>query len=720
MADKKRLSLSTKIIIGMALGIFCGLFWGNKVAWLGPIGIGYILLLQMTILPYIIASLMVGIGSLTYEQARQVAVKVGVITLIIWVLGFALFFAMPLVFPSLETAAFFSDVTLTPPQQIDYFDLYIPSNPFHSMAANSIPAVVLFCLAVGVALIGIKDKAKLLDPLKVVSTALSKITNGIVSLMPYGVFAITAASAGTLSIEEFSKLQVFVWIHIIAALLLAFLILPLLVSSFTSFRYREVVAVSKNSLIAAFVTGNLFVILPVLTEDAKELFRKKGLYRDRTGEYVDIVVPVSFNFPNLGKLSNILFVLFAVWFTGDSLKMGDYPFLLFGGILSMFGSINVAVPFLLDGVRVPADLFQLFMISGIISSKFSTMLAAMNLLVVTLGSTALLTGIGKINWKRLGFSSLITLIIVSATLVSTHQLLQHLVHTDYTMDEVLLNMQMANKNDVSHLPEIIDKGDINSSTPNASAADIIKRGVLRVGFVDDNLPFAYHNNADKLVGFDIEMMQRLAAELGVKLELTAFDKSELFEAVNLGQVDICMSGLYITTPSLSRVLFTEPLLDLTMGMVVRDYRKEEFASLELLHAKQSVTVAYKELFPGMPHIMTTLPNVKFVEIDDLRRFFEQEDDQYDGLMISLEAGMAWTLLYPEYTAVFYGATRFPVAYAVAINNNTLQDFLSSWIRLQRTMGVVDQLSSYWIKGENAQPRRRRWSIAKDVLGWIRE
>jgi len=246
---KKRLGLSTKIILGMVLGILCGLFWGDKAAWLGPIGVGYILLLQMTILPYIIASLMVGIGSLTYEQSRQVAVKVGVITLIIWALGLALFFAMPLVFPSLETAAFFSDVTLTPPQQIDYFDLYIPSNPFHSMAANSIPAVVLFCLAVGVALIGIKDKAKLLDPLKVVSTALSKITNGIVSLMPYGVFAITAASAGTLSIEEFSKLQVFVWIHIIAALLLAFFILPLLVSSFTSFRYREVVAVSKNSLI---------------------------------------------------------------------------------------------------------------------------------------------------------------------------------------------------------------------------------------------------------------------------------------------------------------------------------------------------------------------------------------------------------------------------------------------------------------------------------------
>ena len=720
MADKKRLSLSTRIIIGMALGILCGLFWGTRVAWLGPIGIGYILLLQMTILPYIIASLTVGIGSLTYEQARQVAVKVGLITLIIWGLGFALFFTLPLVFPNLETAAFFSDVTLSPPREIDYFDLYIPSNPFHSMAANSIPAVVLFCLAIGVALIGIKDKTKLLDPLKVVATALSKITNAIVALMPYGVFAITAASAGTLSIEEFSRLQVFVWIHIVAALLLSFLILPLLVTSFTSFTYREVVAVSKNGLVAAFVTGNLFVVLPVLTEDAKELFRKKGQYHNRTGEYVDIVVPVCFNFPNLGKLSNILFVLFAIWFTGDSLKMGDYPFLLFGGILTMFGSINVAVPFLLNGVRVPADLFQLFIISGIISSKFSTLLAAMNLLVVTLGSTALLTGIGKINWKRLGGSALIIVIIVAATLVSTHKLLQHLVNTDYTMDEVLLNMQMANTNNVSNIPEVIDKEDISNHDPNASVAEIIKRGVLRVGFVDNNLPFAYHNNTNKLVGFDIEMVQRLAAELDVKLKLTAFEKSELFEAVNLGQVDICVSGLYITTPSLSRVLFTEPLFDLTMGMVVRDYRKEEFASLELLRAKKSVTVAYKELFPGMPHIMAALPRVQFVEIADLREFFEQKNEQYDGLMISLEAGMAWTLLYPDYTAVFYKATHFPVAYAVAINNNDLQNFLSSWIRLQRTMGVVDELSAYWIKGENARPRGKRWSIAKDVLGWIKE
>ena len=705
----------------MALGIVCGLFWGEDVAWLGPVGTGYIKLLQMTILPYIIASLTVGIGSLSYDQARQVAVKVCLLTLAIWAVGFLLFFAMPVVFPDMKTAAFFSDVTIAPPKQIDYFAMYIPSNPFHSMSSNAIPAVVLFCLAIGIALIGIEDKARLIDPLKTVSAALSKVTNGIVALMPYGVFAITAASAGTLSIDEFEKLQVYIWIHVVASLLLSFLILPLLVTSFTRFRYLDVVTFSKDALVTAFVTGNLFVILPVLTENAKELFKKYDLYREKPGEYVDIVIPVSFNFPNLGKISTFLFVLFAVWFSGGSLRLGDYPFLLFGGILTMFGSVNVAIPFLLDGVRVPSDLFQLFVVSGVISGKFSTLLAAMNLLAITLGSTALLTGVGKIQWRRLCFAALACVCIVAATLVATRQVLVKTVNTAYQMDEVLLNMQVATKlHDKSSQATEALAPQGYTPQPDATAADIITRGTLRVGLVEDNLPFAYHNNQDELVGFDIDLMKLLATEMGVKVEFVHYQSDEeLFNAVNSGLVDICASGLYVTAPSLAQVRFSQPVFDLTMALVTRDHRKAEFENLEALAKKEHARIAYQKLFPGMPAIMARFPGLEFVKVDSNSDYFE-DDENYDALMINLEAGMAWTLLYPDFTAIFYKATRFPMAYAVGQNNSALQDFLSSWLTLKKTMGAVDTMSSYWIKGENAKPRQPRWSIARDVLGWKKD
>ena len=54
------MSLSTKIIIGLILGIAVGLFFGEHVAFLSYGADAFILLLQMSVLPYIVASLVAG------------------------------------------------------------------------------------------------------------------------------------------------------------------------------------------------------------------------------------------------------------------------------------------------------------------------------------------------------------------------------------------------------------------------------------------------------------------------------------------------------------------------------------------------------------------------------------------------------------------------------------------------------------------------------------
>ena len=53
----KNLSLSTKVLLGVLFGILTGLFFGEEVAWMGIIGDIFIGLLQMTVLPYIMFSL---------------------------------------------------------------------------------------------------------------------------------------------------------------------------------------------------------------------------------------------------------------------------------------------------------------------------------------------------------------------------------------------------------------------------------------------------------------------------------------------------------------------------------------------------------------------------------------------------------------------------------------------------------------------------------------
>jgi Na+/H+-dicarboxylate symporter len=80
------------------LGIITGIFFGEQVAFLKIFGDIFILSLQMTVLPYIIVSLIAGLGGLTFETAGMLAKKCGWIILILWGIGIIMVLLMPLAF----------------------------------------------------------------------------------------------------------------------------------------------------------------------------------------------------------------------------------------------------------------------------------------------------------------------------------------------------------------------------------------------------------------------------------------------------------------------------------------------------------------------------------------------------------------------------------------------------------------------------------------------
>ena len=73
MPSRRPLSVSSQVVLALLLGVVVGLFFGERIAFLQIIGKAFILLLQMTVLPYIVLSLITGLGNLTYEQVKTLA-----------------------------------------------------------------------------------------------------------------------------------------------------------------------------------------------------------------------------------------------------------------------------------------------------------------------------------------------------------------------------------------------------------------------------------------------------------------------------------------------------------------------------------------------------------------------------------------------------------------------------------------------------------------------
>jgi Na+/H+-dicarboxylate symporter len=172
-----RFDLTRKVIIGFIAGIAAGLVFGDRCAILHPISNIFMNLWEMTILPALIISLIAGVGSLKQSHARDIVIRAGLVLLAIWTIGVASSFAMQLAFPPLDRAFFFSTTDLAQPEDFNYIEAFIPYNPFHSLSQGLFSAVIIFCLLIGFALIGDRNKSSLLSLFDNLSNVFLRMTD---------------------------------------------------------------------------------------------------------------------------------------------------------------------------------------------------------------------------------------------------------------------------------------------------------------------------------------------------------------------------------------------------------------------------------------------------------------------------------------------------------------------------------------------------------------
>ncbi len=713
------------ILIGLGLGIATGLFLGELAGFLKFAADAYVRLLQMTVLPYVIVSMIAGFGTLDVTQARRLFLRVGVLTLVLWALALGLVFLMPLAFPTVVTASFFSTTLVEEPPPLDFISLYIPTNAFHSLANNVVPAVVLFSGFLGIALIGIEKKEPLLSGLQVLEKVLARANRFAVSLTPLGLFAIAANTVGTLDIEQVGRLRVFLIGYGAMSLLLVFWILPGLVACLTPIPATRILQSTRDALITAFMTGELFVVLAVLVDRSKELLKEHGLDEPEEGASADIIIPAFYNFPHVAKLLSLSFVLFAAWYSDTVVSLATRVQFALAGIASLFGSMNSAIPFLLDLARVPADTFQLFLATGVVNSRFGTLAAAMHMVVLALAGTYAMTGRLRFSPPRILRYCVITVVATGITLAGISFLLRLTSRSRYDMGHVAMEMQFRRQPSrkavvLSELPK--EPPSKRDGVSNLEA--VRERGRLRVGYFEGAVPYSFVNDRGELVGFDIEMAYHLAAELGVALELVPVARAHVADILEADLCDVVMAGIPVTPDLAARMDFSAPYLDETLAFIVPDHRRADFSSANWIRKTPGLRVVVPDLpylqllvhreFPGV----TTIPSP--LDKTGLTDFFEGRGEPVDALVLTAERGSFRTLLRPAFSvAVPHPVVlKIPLAYPVARHDLELARFMTLWIDLKKKDGTIQSLYDHWILGHDARPPKKRWSVLRNVLHWV--
>jgi ABC-type amino acid transport substrate-binding protein len=603
---------------------------------------------------------------------------------------------------------------------VDFLDLYIPANPFSSMARAVVPAIVVFSIALGVALIGIERKGPLLEVLEVVRSALDRVTGFVVRLAPLGVFALMASAAGTLDLADLGRIEVYIVVYTAVALVLVFWVLPVLVATLTPLRYSQVLGPVRDALVTAFATGNLLIVLPILADRGKKVLADAGVGAETSESAVDVLVPASFTIPNMGKLLSLAFVPFAGWFTGFELAPSQYPLFATVGFASFFGEPVVSLPFLLSLLRIPADTFELFVTIDVITSRFGTLLAAAHTVVLALLAAFVMSGQVRIRWPRLAVFAAGSAALLMVTILGARALFTYGREAQYTGYRDFIEMEPVTgpleARELDALPAPLPPGSVSGQRLEL----IEKRGSLRVGYFADALPRAFRNARGRLVGFDIEMAQLLARELDVELELVRIERSDVSAHLEDGRCDLVVSGAVIAPEAARFVRFSKPVRDLTLAFVVPQERRDAFTEWNDLRRWRGLTLGlgpspyYRRLLESL------LPDARIVSLSSSRDFFTQKRGSIDALVIGAEVGSAWTLVYPRYAVAVPRPDRIavPEGYAMPHGEVRLHDVVDAFISLKISDGTTRTLFEHWFEGRSPTRHRRRWSIVHDVLGWL--
>ena len=280
--------LHSKIFAGMVLGVLAGIAFHSSIVEIKPIGTAFIRLIQMVVVPLVLASLLVGTASLGDPKNLG---RIGLKTLVYYLVSTAAAITVGLVLANLfrpgsgldpaiqarllENYGGAAGEKIAGMQQtvnpVQTFLNMIPANPVEALSRGEILQVIFFAIFTGVALIFLP--AEKADPVirffDGLFDAMIQIVSMVIKIAPYGVFALIAAVVGDFGVQILLSLLKYTLV-VIGGLMIMFFVYPTVVRLFTGMKPSFFLKGVRPAQLIAFSTSSSGATLPVTLEVCEE------------------------------------------------------------------------------------------------------------------------------------------------------------------------------------------------------------------------------------------------------------------------------------------------------------------------------------------------------------------------------------------------------------------------------------------------------------------
>lgn len=268
--------LYVKITIMLILGMVAGAALGEKASLLKPLGDVFVNLLKMLIVPLVFFTISAGVTKMeSPKELGRIGTGIMLYYVVTSTLAAAVGTLMGLVIrPGLGAQGLLAGTVETKPASFSFVNQivsWVPTNPVQAMAEMNMMHIIIFAVLVGVVVLLLGERAKTVRTvLAEGSDLMIRMTEIIMELAPYGIFALVAVMVGTLGGKMLAAVGKFLVADYLSMVTLLVLVYPTILKFVAKKNvlafYRDISPV----IVVAATTTSSAATLPVSLRIAKE------------------------------------------------------------------------------------------------------------------------------------------------------------------------------------------------------------------------------------------------------------------------------------------------------------------------------------------------------------------------------------------------------------------------------------------------------------------
>ena len=257
------------------------------------------------------------------------------------------------------------------------------------------------------------------------------------------------------------------------------------------------------------------------------------------------------------------------------------------------------------------------------------------------------------------------------------------------------NSQNANNNSESTSESSSESSEENNSQANnnGAVAKIKEKGELVMATSPDYPPYEFkimENGKEKIVGFDINIAEEIAKDMGVNLRVLELDFNGLLVSLNADKADMVMAGMTPDEERIKAVDFSEIYYLAEQGIMVSAKNKDSLNTFESLAGKK---IGVQKGSVQEKIALEQLPNSKVVSLVKLPNIIlELKSGNIDAAIVELPVAEGYVKQYQELVISDAKVIDETGGSAIAIKkgNQDLVDQINSTIKRLQDEGLIDK------------------------------